>query len=202
MKSFKTLLCLALAFTLMFSQFNLVIAESTSTPETNSQTTANPEPEATKKADEAEKAEEFNLFNLDNFEQVPFKFAEYKGKVILISMFTVWCPHCKNEMPDFLKLQQEYKESLQVLMVHVQDRETFKTAEDYWAEKDYYDLTLKSDKDFVLAQVFGLRGFPTNLMFDKDGKNVMYTNAVNYDILKAKLTEMGIKPDSELTQEK
>jgi thiol-disulfide isomerase/thioredoxin len=31
----------------------------------------------------------------------------YKGKVVLISFWTTWCPACRDEMPELIKLQQQ-----------------------------------------------------------------------------------------------
>jgi thiol-disulfide isomerase/thioredoxin len=34
--------------------------------------------------------------------------ASYKGKVVLISFWTTWCPGCVDEVPDLIQLQQKY----------------------------------------------------------------------------------------------
>ena len=34
---------------------------------------------------------------------------KYKGKVVLISFWTTWCPGCRDEMPDLIKLQAEIR---------------------------------------------------------------------------------------------
>jgi thiol-disulfide isomerase/thioredoxin len=31
----------------------------------------------------------------------------FKGKVVLVSFWTTWCPGCRDEMPDLIKLQQK-----------------------------------------------------------------------------------------------
>ncbi len=35
----------------------------------------------------------------------------YRGKVVLINFWTTWCPGCRNEMPDLIKLQQKFETS-------------------------------------------------------------------------------------------
>ncbi len=32
----------------------------------------------------------------------------YRGKVVLINFWTTWCPGCRDEMPDLIKLQQTF----------------------------------------------------------------------------------------------
>ena len=33
----------------------------------------------------------------------------YKGKVVLINFWTTWCPGCRDEMPELIRLQQEFE---------------------------------------------------------------------------------------------
>src|SRR5690348_17156633 len=35
----------------------------------------------------------------------------YRGKVVLINFWTTWCPGCRDEMPDLIKLQQKFESS-------------------------------------------------------------------------------------------
>ncbi|PYS48606.1 MAG: hypothetical protein DMF68_12600 [Acidobacteria bacterium] len=43
---------------------------------------------------------------------------EYKGKVVLINFWATWCPPCRAEMPDLIRIQREYQsKGLQVIGV-------------------------------------------------------------------------------------
>jgi thiol-disulfide isomerase/thioredoxin len=35
--------------------------------------------------------------------------SDYKGKVVLINFWATWCPPCRQEIPDLIKLQQKYR---------------------------------------------------------------------------------------------
>lgn len=44
------------------------------------------------------------------------RLSDQKGKVVLINFWATWCPPCRAEMPDLVRLQREYaKEGLQII---------------------------------------------------------------------------------------
>src|ERR1700748_1360373 len=46
------------------------------------------------------------------------RLSDYKGRVVLLNSWATWCPPCRAEMPDLVKMQREYaKRGLQVFGV-------------------------------------------------------------------------------------
>ncbi|HEX3250792.1 MAG TPA: TlpA disulfide reductase family protein [Pyrinomonadaceae bacterium] len=45
----------------------------------------------------------------------PVRLSDYKGKVVLINFWATWCPPCRAEMPDLVRLQREHGEDLQII---------------------------------------------------------------------------------------
>ncbi len=39
----------------------------------------------------------------------PVRLADYQGKVVLLNFWATWCPPCRTEIPDLIKLQRRYR---------------------------------------------------------------------------------------------
>ena len=52
-------------------------------------------------------AEDFTLPSIDG-KQITL--SDYKGKLILLNFWASWCPPCRFEIPDFIKLQKKYQD--------------------------------------------------------------------------------------------
>ena len=46
------------------------------------------------------------------------RLSDYRGKVVLINFWATWCPPCRTEIPDLIRLQRDYRSrGLQVIGV-------------------------------------------------------------------------------------
>lgn len=55
-------------------------------------------------------------FKLRDINGHTVRLSDYKGKVVLINFWATWCPPCRAEMPDLVKLQTEHaKQGLQIV---------------------------------------------------------------------------------------
>ena len=67
------------------------------------------------------KVEDFSLFDLNGELR---SLSEWQGKVIAINFWATWCPPCREEIPAFIELQQQYSsEGLQFIGIALQQAE-------------------------------------------------------------------------------
>src|SRR5205809_6964033 len=45
----------------------------------------------------------------------PVSTTAFRGKVVLVNFWATWCPPCREEIPDLVKLQARYKDTLQII---------------------------------------------------------------------------------------
>jgi len=99
--------------------------------------------------------------------------AEFEGKPLVVNSWAVWCPFCRQELPDFARLQQELGDEIVVIAI---DRQ-----EPLARAKEYTDgLGISSDMHFWLddADVFyrTIGGFsmPETLFINVAGEIVVH----------------------------
>jgi thiol-disulfide isomerase/thioredoxin len=104
----------------------------------------------------------------------------YKGKVVLISFWTTWCPGCRDEMPELIKLQQNLgSKGFTVVAVSVDDQgeesiESFVQTEHFPVDGASatinFPVLLGSDE---IARKLGYEGgLPTSVLVSRDAKEV------------------------------
>jgi len=105
------------------------------------------------------------------------KLEDLKGKVVLINLWATWCGPCRAEMPELIKMQEEYKEKgfeIVGLDVGGQDGEPESEEEiklfaeemrlNYelgWADEKLYDEFLKLSK---------FEGIPQSFLINREGE--------------------------------
>ena len=112
------------------------------------------------------------------YEEVIFKdinqknlnLADFNGKLVILNFWATWCAPCKEEMPSLDDLQSNSKLSnLRIFPINI-GQEDITKSEFFFKELDIKNLKIYFDAPITLAKKFSLRGVPTTILFNKQGK--------------------------------
>ena len=110
-----------------------------------------------------------NVIFLDKKDQ-KININEYKGKLLLLNFWATWCEPCKEEMPSLDKLQVNSElDKIKIFTINIGKENLDKV------NKFFVDLNIKNfepyfDPPTTLAKMFSLRGVPTSILINKEGK--------------------------------
>ena len=96
--------------------------------------------------------------------------SEYKGNLILLNFWATWCAPCKEEMPSLDLLQKNDElNNLKIFPINV-GQDNIKKASKFFLDLKIKNLDLYLDSSITLAKKTALRGIPTSILINKDGK--------------------------------
>ena len=110
-----------------------------------------------------------NVFFLDkNDKEINIK--EFNGNLLLLNFWATWCAPCKEEMPslDRLLLNQNLS-NLKIFAINI-SQESKKKVDSFFEDLNIENFEPYFDAPTTLAKTFSLRGVPTSILIDKDGK--------------------------------
>lgn len=103
-----------------------------------------------------------------------FKLADYRGKVVLVNLWATWCGPCRSEIPDLVKVSQEFKaKGVEIIGLTSEDPETTEeTVKDFVRE---YSITYKigwAEQSFALDLMQGQvrNNIPQSFVISRDGR--------------------------------
>ena len=95
---------------------------------------------------------------------------DFKGKLIILNFWATWCAPCKDEMPSLDNLQTNTKlYNLKIFPINI-GQEDISKSESFFKELNIQNLKIYFDAPITLAKKFSLRGVPTTIIFNKEGK--------------------------------
>ena len=95
---------------------------------------------------------------------------DYKGKLLILNFWATWCTPCKEEMPSLDSMQSDNRlNNLKIFPINI-GQESLLKSEMFFKELNIQNLEIYFDPSITLAKKFSLRGIPTSILFNKDGK--------------------------------
>jgi thiol-disulfide isomerase/thioredoxin len=97
------------------------------------------------------------------------RFSSYKGKIILLNFWATWCEPCKEEIPDLITLQEQYKDDIVVLGFSIDD--SARDLKEYaTAYKMNYPVLVGAGHENIQEAYGPMWGVPVTVIIDRNGK--------------------------------
>ena len=95
---------------------------------------------------------------------------EFNGNLLLLNFWATWCAPCKEEMPSLDRLQvNQNLSNLKIFAINI-SQESKKKVDSFFEDLNIKNLDPYFDAPTTLAKTFTLRGVPTSILIDKNGK--------------------------------
>ncbi|HEX2951460.1 MAG TPA: TlpA disulfide reductase family protein [Armatimonadota bacterium] len=106
---------------------------------------------------------------LNDLNDEPVKLSSYRGKVVVVDVWTTWCGYCVNEIPELIDFQKQADKDgtpLQLIGIAMDtDRDDVRQ---FAAVQHFnYPILLRDDKH--MGPLGDVDGYPTKFIIDKKG---------------------------------
>ena len=120
-------------------------------------------------------------FTLLNTELEEVRLSDYQGKVVIVDFWATWCKPCKEEIPRFIELYDEYRaQGFEMVGISTDDiEERLKNIELFFQElsKEGFDINypiLLAESDII--QRYDVPVLPSAYLINRDGRIVKIFN--------------------------
>jgi len=108
------------------------------------------------------------IFNDANQNSV--NLSDFKGKLLILNFWATWCAPCKEEMPSLDRLVDILgPEYVEIIAVNV-ETVYYKKSKQFLDDLKVKNFDSYFDKDLKVIKKLRLRGVPTTLLINKEGK--------------------------------
>lgn len=93
---------------------------------------------------------------------------QFKGKVVVVDFWATWCPPCRDEIPGYIELQEQYgKDGVEIIGISL-DRKGPAVVKPFM-DKFGINYTVVMGNEETVSAFGGFRGIPTTFIIDREG---------------------------------
>lgn len=131
----------------------------------------------------ADRRKEAPLFELPFVIGGDFSLSDYKGKLVLLDFTATWCHWCDRQAPQVEAVYKKFKgKGLDVFAINCREPKETVLAKYPNGTKAYSIVLDEQGTVFSMySPVFDMRGYPTYILLDKDGKAAYIQSGYNED---------------------
>jgi thiol-disulfide isomerase/thioredoxin len=128
----------------------------------------------------------------------PLTLADFKGRVVLLNLWATWCGPCVEEMPSLDRLQARLGGPDFTVLALSLDRQGPSLVAPFLEKLAVRNLAMYLDTGNAAMRALKIRGLPTTVLLDRDGREVgRIEGAAAWDSPAAEaLVRFHIKPDA------
>ena len=136
-------------------------------------------------------------FKMKTIDGKTFKLSQLKGKTVVLDFWASWCPDCRKDAPEVVRMYKEYApQGIEFVGVSMDtDVEAWRKACEQFGIAYTQVSELKKFKETDIAKAYGVKWIPSMVVVDKEGK-VALSTVLTYKVDKylKELRPTGFKP--------
>ena len=111
-------------------------------------------------------------FTLPNDKGKAVSISDFSGKYLVLDFWGTWCGYCVREIPKMKEYYSKYKDQITFISIYCRD-----TKQNWLKAINKYDLNWVNlfTEDETIADKYGVEGYPTKIIIDKEGKIALKT---------------------------
>ena len=122
-------------------------------------------------------------FKMKTSEGKNFKLSQLKGKTVVLDFWASWCPDCRKDAPEVVRMYKEYhQKGIEFVGVSMDtDVEAWRKAISQYGIEYPQVSELKKFKETDIAKAYGVKWIPSMVVIGPDGK-VMLSTVLSYKV--------------------
>lgn len=123
--------------------------------------------------------------------------SSFRGEIVVLNLWASWCPPCRKEMPDLIRLSEDYQgKGVTVLGVNLATHERSSNDADEFMEEfgiefpTFIDLPIE-DGEGVVSSRYNINSIPYTYIIDQDGIILkVFSGEATYEMLETAIEEV------------